>query len=370
MIATDIDVETLCAVLAGRPVASPLTAEAVESLWDTAVGHRIDLPLAAALRAGAYVLPPRLAPRIEARWADANLRDLLRHRELCRLVEAFDRHGGPLLLLKGAGLAYLVYAETALRPSMDLDLWIRRDDLDAAEAALVDCGYRRLREPDADVATSQRHYGRRDGLEQNHFVDLHWQVANPAVFAEVLTFDSAWQTALRIDALGPAARTLSFTDALLLACVHRVAHHHDADVLQWVWDIHLLVTRLAPPDIDRLVDIARRRRVAAVVARSLALARERFGSDVSDTVLASLAADASEPSARFLHGLSSADEFRSTFTATPHWSARLRLVREHLLPSPAYMRATYASWPAWLLPVAYAHRVLRGAPRWCRRRVL
>ena len=27
-------------------------------------------------------------------------------------------------------------------------------------------------------------------------------------------------------------------------------------------------------------------------------------------------------------------------------------------------------WPEWLLPVAYAHRAVRGAPRWLRRRVL
>ena len=45
-------------------------------------------------------------------------------------------------------------------------------------------------------------------------------------------------------------------------------------------------------------------------------------------------------------------------------------LREHLVPPRAYMRAKYATWPEWLLPVAYAHRAVRGAPRWLRRRVL
>ena len=34
-------------------------------------------------------------------------------------------------------------------------------------------------------------------------------------------------------------------DALFVACVHRVAHHDDAIDLLWLWDIHLLASRLS-----------------------------------------------------------------------------------------------------------------------------
>ena len=371
MIASGADIEVLRDLLVGRPIDPPLTIDTFDAVWNLAIDHRVDLLLAAALRASGQPLPSQARTRIETHWDDANMRDLLRHRELCRLVETFDRHGVPMLLLKGAGLAYLVYPETARRPSMDVELWIRRTDLDTAEAALVDCGYRRLREPDTEVASTQRHYGRRDGLGQNHFVDLHWRVSNPAVFADVLDFNDAWDRALSIDALGPTARTVDHADALLLACVHRVAHHHDAEVLLWLWDIHLLVGRLDQDSVGRLADAAHRHRVSAVVARSLARAQDRFGTVLPDGLRAALATpQAPEPSAYFLHGLSPAAEFRSTFAATSGWPARVRLVREHLLPSRAYMRATYSSWPSWLLPAAYVHRVLRGAPRWCRRRML
>ena len=127
------------------------------------------------------------------------------------------------------------------------------------------------------MASYQRHYGRRDGLGRHHIVDLHWRVANPEVFADVLTFDDAWSRAHTLDAIGPAARTLALADDLLLACVHRVAHHHDDGLLLWLWDIHLLVSHLDEDHLLEVVETARQRRVSSVVARSLARARGTFG---------------------------------------------------------------------------------------------
>jgi hypothetical protein len=43
---------------------------------------------------------------------------------------------------------------------------------------------------------------------------------------------------------------------------------------------------------------------------------------------------------------------------------RLRLVRQHLFPSAAYIRSIYPRVPTVLLPLAYAARVFRGAPKW------
>jgi hypothetical protein len=365
------DTAMVCAVLLGEPPPRHLTPDAFDALWRTAVEHRVDLLIAATLPYEATELSAEARRALDEHRAQADVRDLLRHRELCRLVEAFVRHGVPMLILKGAGLAYLVYADTALRPALDMDLWARRADLDAAEAALVDCGYRRLTEPDTEVASTQRHYGRHDGLGQRHVVDLHWRVANPEVFADVLTFDEAWPRALPIDALGPAARTLDLPDALLLACVHRVAHHHDEGLLLWLWDIHLLVSHLDEARLLRVVERARHHRVSSVVAHSLARARECFGTAVPDTVMDALRqATPPEPSAQFLDAPSLATELRSSLVALDSWSDRWRLLREHLLPPRAYMRAKYATWPGPLLPVAYLHRAVRGAPRWFKRRML
>ena len=77
--------------------------------------------------------------------------------------------------------------------------------------------------------------------------------------------------------------------------------------------------------------------------------------------------DSEEASVRFLAGgLSQADILRSDL-ASLGWRRGAALLREHLFPSPAYMRSLYAGWPSVLLPAAYLHRIVSGAPKWLRR---
>ena len=66
--------------------------------------------------------------------------------------------------------------------------------------------------------------------------------------------------------------------ALFLACLHRTAHHQDAVDLVWLWDIHLLASRLTDDERTFLVDLAIARAMRGVCARGLAAAAARFDS--------------------------------------------------------------------------------------------
>ena len=57
---------------------------------------------------------------------------------------------------------------------------------------------------------------------------------------------------------------------------------------------------------------------------------------------------------------------RADLAALTSWRSKLALVREHVCPPIAYMRTKYPV-PADLLPLAYLHRIVRGAPRWFER---
>jgi hypothetical protein len=325
--------------------------------------------IAGVLLRSASHIPPSVHHRAASRYADAELRDLLRYRELCRLGASFAAASVDVLLLKGAGLAYIVYPEPFLRPGRDIDLFIRREARDAAERALAGCGYARLREPDGELARAQRQYARADGSGATHFVDLHWRVSNARSFADAVSFDDAWTASIAIPALDPAARTLGIADSLLLACIHRVAHHHDALELLWLWDIHLLAGRLTEETAEAFVRRAERTGMRAVSVRGLELARERFGTTMAGDVLARLsAAGPIEPTARFVGGhLRMIDVVRADLGTTSGWRDRAALLREHLFPSRRYMRALYTRWPSVLLPLAYVDRIVRGAPKWLRR---
>jgi len=288
----------------------------------------------------------------------------LRHRELVRLIAAFASAHIDILLLKGAGLAYTVYPAPHLRPRDDTDLFIRRDDLGRAGQALADCGYARVEEPDAELASTQRHYTMDDGARLRHIVDLHWRIAIPRVFADALAFDEMWPRAIVVPSLGEAVRTCGLADALLLACVHRVAHHHDAPDLLWLWDIHLLAERVRPAELGVFAAAAARARMCAVCRRGLDLAHEHFGTRIDDIApaLERARGSAEEPASEFVGGLRPIDVLRSDLRALRGWRARSRLVCEHLFPPTDHMRAQHGAHTS--LPLAYLRRIVRGAPSW------
>lgn len=345
----DPDLRRLCAALADGG-GSPLDP----GLFDLAREHRVD-----ALLAG------RAGDRERLRAAAA--RSLALEREVTTICDRASAAGVDLLLLKGVALAYTHYAAPHLRPRVDIDLLIRRHQLDSTGRLLVDLGYSRVVEADAELWTGQRHYVKTSATGEM-LVDLHWRVANPLAFAGALDFDDVWPRAVAVPALGVQARTLSPADSLLLACLHRVAHHQDRVDLLWLWDIHLLASRMPAEDLARFASSALRARAGQVCSRGLRLAQECFGTALPAAMLEQLASAGDEPSAAFIGSVKSPfDVARADMAALAGWRQRASLLREHLFPPASYMRRRYSGWPVALLPVAYVHRMVVGAPRWLRR---
>jgi hypothetical protein len=299
--------------------------------------------------------------------------DLIRERILQGLIDRFARAGIDALLLKGAGLAYTLYPSPYLRPRSDLDVMVAGTALEHAERTLAAGGWMRPPEQDGELVTGQRHYtlaGRAGRSAFTEHLDLHWKVANRHLFGDAVAFEELLARAVPIAALGPHARTLSIPDALFVACLHRVAHHQDVIDLLWLWDIHLLASRLSVEERARFVGLAARASMRAVCARGLELASARFhtaGATALIAALRPLRGERPEPSARFLGGgLRHVDLLQTDLLALGGWRARLALVWQHLFPSAAYMQSAYPRYPAAVLPLAYVHRIVRGAPKWFR----
>jgi hypothetical protein len=337
-------------------------------ILDLARRHRVHLLLASSIAPAERARPDLSELARELRTAAAL--DAVRERHVQSLLTAFMAAGIDILLLKGTALAYIVYPAPHLRPRADIDVMIQRHTLDAAERVLATRGWTRPTERDAELSAAQRHYvkSRPSGVLEH--LDVHWKIANPQTFANALAFDELRARAVQIPALGPGAWTLSRADALFLACVHRVAHHDDALQMLWLWDIHLLCRLLCDSDADRVVTLADRSAMWSVCRRSLDLARELFATLSADTLsrrLEERGAGHAEPSAQFIGGAKQAAILRADLAAMSRWRDRVTLLAEHVFPSAAYMRAAYPRCPSVLLPVAYAHRIVRGTPKWFRR---
>ena len=212
-------------------------------------------------------------------------------------------------------------------------------------------------------------YSRTDRRGVRHTIDVHWRISNPQIFAGALTFEELRKDQTPVGALGRGARAVGATHALVLACIHRVAHHALDERLIWLYDIHLLADRLAPIEQEQFIDLARAKDLTLVCADGLAAAQGRFFGRGAASLLARLDPGTTMTNGRFdvyVTGRTRRIDVLLSDLKALTWRRRLTLLREHVLPPPSYMREAYGFSHAALLPFAYAWRVLRGARDWWR----
>ena len=300
------------------------------------------------------------AAAIEPLRAD-DLRDVLRSLAMA---------GIDVLVLKGTALAYQIYTAPELRPRADVDLLIARDSVAAATRVLESLGYT------AAVTSGDRHalrqvsFSRTDAYGVGHEYDVHWDVANNPVFATALRFEELWPRSTPLASLSPHARGLSTVDALLLACIHRVAHHHDSDRVIWLMDIGLLRERMNTEEHHLFWRRAADARVVTVCARSIALADDWMSRPPHDRAEEHLTTDEitrEEPSRAFLdRELTYAGEMLVNFRALS-WRSRFQRLRHLAFPPPEFVLQTFGAQNRLALPWLYVRRGARGVVRLFRR---
>lgn len=290
--------------------------------------------------------------------------EVIRQQEIVRVLDHFAALGLSPVLVKGTPLAYSVYDAPHERPRADTDLVLPRADADRARHGLAGLGYH---EPAfCEELHHQVQVERVDGGRIRHVWDLHWRVSAHAVFADLLTYEELAAEAVPIPALGAGARAAGTVHALLLACVHPVMHHRNAVRVLWLADVDRLIARLTPAERQRFVVMAIDKRVAAVVAHTLGLARETMETPVPEWMFEQLASIRGERSARYLAPHRRwLDEVADSLLATSAWRERAHLLRQMAFPSAGYMRARFGhqSSAAAVLPLLYARRLLHGGWR-------
>jgi hypothetical protein len=312
--------------------------------------------------------PSDLCQALKDAAASQAVVDMIQGQETVKVLKALAQNGVNALLMKGLPLAYTHYRFPHLRPHGDADVLIRRTDRETAEGVLAELGYERLNTMRGELVSSQSTWSELDRYGVTHSIDLHWRVNNCQIFAEAVSYDDLLRSSVAIQALG--ARALGPVHALLLACMHRVAHVTAAwsvddrpqygDRLIWLYDIHLLACRMSLPELAEFVRLAVERRLKTICMDGLRHSQRCFATPLPDEVFAGLsAAGPPEPSASYL------DPGRLRFLARDILSLsnvrdRLRLVKEHLFPPAEYMRKKYAVSRRGWLSILYLRRAMQG----------
>ena len=208
-------------------------------------------------------------------------------------IAALKAAGLPVLVLKGAALAFQAYESPGLRPMRDVDLLVPSEGAGTARAALEGAGW----------TPTERHgegfLGSIHGLSYRgpggFEVDLHWHalLERPLAAADRVLFERAVPLALPgAVALAPAPEA-----HLLLVSVHSQrwsAVRH----LVGIADAVVLLGRSSLPRLLETVTAARRLGLLASYSRALAEAESACPGAVPEALLRELSREAPPPGER------------------------------------------------------------------------
>jgi hypothetical protein len=159
--------------------------------------------------------------------------------DLLAIIESMDRVGVLVIPYKGPVLSSRLYGNPALRRSVDLDIVVRRIDLEKARRCLIELGYSpsvMLHGTNHDFQVESRYSEKFE--KSGGVVELHWAFTNKDV-AFPLTLEELKDRLDTYVISGRPIRVFHPDDTLLILCVHGAKHGWVK--LEWICGIAELV---------------------------------------------------------------------------------------------------------------------------------
>jgi hypothetical protein len=209
----------LCAQRPGDPhVAARLPAVLAEAqpgadIVDLAAQHGLAQLLLAHIRAAKAVVAPAINVSLFALQTHERRTAAVRTRIIGEAVQGLADADVPLLVLKGAALAQMVYADAVSRPMRDVDLLVRRQDARRAYDTLRQLGFT----PAARSSGPRHHHlpglwRAEDGVTVD--IELHHELLARVPFVARQTYDDLRPAAQPFQWAGRTLQTLGREDML------------------------------------------------------------------------------------------------------------------------------------------------------------
>ncbi len=281
--------DRVAAVLQGRPM------EIEESEWPglfkLAQAHRVEQLLFAALeeRATDWRVPTDDLAKMAGRYllTAANNKKILS--ELGGTLQVLEAAGIQAAVLKGAALVEMVYGDRGLRPMVDADLLVRREDVERTVGALRAAGFVR-----AGRAEPRPGFDRDFRVEIEMvspgadpvLLEIHWHLTGPLFVCRTVDYTALWSRVVFGPVASRTALVLGPEDWLLHLVAHACYKHRRLSLLD-LCDLDRLVRFLGGRlDWDLLLALAKERRWLPTVATAIDWACRLFGTPVPPFVVA------------------------------------------------------------------------------------
>lgn len=234
-------------------------------------------------------IPVEVFQRFRKDYQENAARNLIFLDELNAVLDRLDAAGIEAIVFKGPALAVVAYGDLNLRRFVDLDLIVRRADMDRAIEVLTQSGYVPAKdltgEQQAVLLRTQHNLQFKRGRV---IVELHWQVSSE-LFASTVTAEELWKNLSTVELNGRSVNTLATEDLMFALCVHGSRHLWQR--LAWICDIDRLITINPSLDWSELSERAKRAHAGRMFLLGPALAARLLGTDLPDSIAQAIARD-------------------------------------------------------------------------------
>jgi hypothetical protein len=232
---------------------------------------------------GADGFDPEVAGRLKGLYRLAWSRNQILFKRAADAIRLLGEAGIETLVLKGASLSLLSYADMGVRPMDDVDVLVAPTRAADAVAVLAAAGWQP--EKDDPAAWARVHHSMGIAGPEGGNLDLHWFSLWQSAGDRPL-----WEAAVPMSIAGVETLAPAPADQLLLACVHGTPWS-PLPPFRWIADaVQVIGSEPRDFDWDRLVAEARRRRLTVAAAAALNFLADEFAVTVPGEVRGALAA--------------------------------------------------------------------------------
>jgi len=236
-------------------------------------------------------IPVWVLEKLREKYHQIALESVRYFAEFSNTLYELSRVFTPVIVVKGAHLAGVVYEHNSLRPMTDLDLLVKKEDLVSISGKLISLGYK-----------SSRPYSMKDEMDIHHHlpplvkedalpVEIHWSLLNPdSPFKEDTI--GLWERANSEVISGVNVKVLSADDLLLYLCLHMSYSHNLNFGIRPFVDIAEVVRYYASEiNWQTFIDRTLQWRAARPVFLTLYLEKDLLKTPIPDYVLTALLPD-------------------------------------------------------------------------------
>lgn len=206
------------------------------------------------------VIPERILKNLKKLYYIAIAQNMFFYDELSKVLNVFKDEGIDVIILKGGALEESVYGDIGLRSFNDIDILVRKNDLQKAKNTIKAAGYT-LDNIGSPEANSEK-FGYNLHYIKDIILEIHWDITRRTgneKYAKI-EINELWKNAISAKIANVETKIMAPEDFLMHSCIHMAGHYYSR--LIWFCDISEVIRKYYV-NWDSLVKNAKKSQVTA-----------------------------------------------------------------------------------------------------------